>query len=489
MIPDLVRWVSHVRVRVPWLCAALWCNALAAHAQLPPSVQAALARAQIGADSAAFWVAEAGRANLPLLAHRAQIPMNPASVMKLVTTGAAFELLGTGYTWTTSMTLGGPVRDGVLDGPLFIRGGGDPALVIERLWLMLARLQREGIRTIRGDIVLDRSLFQVGEVDPGAFDGERLRAYNVRPDALMINFKSATYTLRPDAARNVAVVSVEPALDGVRVDATVPLSNGPCGDWRSALGADFSDAARVRFAGRFSVNCGEKAWPLAFADARSYNARVIAALWKSLGGTLAGQVRDGTVPQGMVPSFEFASPALAEVARDMNKFSNNVMAHQVFLTLGATQAGRGTWDAAREVVGQWLRTRGSCTADEFRLDNGSGLSRDERLTAHCLGQMLNTLWNGPAMPELLASLPVAGEGTAKRAKSAAGRAHLKTGTIDGVTALAGIVHAASGRRYVMVAMINHPNAGTGAARAVLDEVLRLTLEESLRSGRGESAAP
>ena len=145
--------------------------------------------ARLGPEHLAAWVAEVGHAESPLWSHRADTAVSPASLMKLATTSAALELLGPGYTWRTGVTYGGPVRDGVLEGSLYLRGEGDPLLVNERLWLLLSRVRDEGVREIRGDIVLDRSAFDVAPEDPGAFDGEPLRPYNVQPDALLINFR------------------------------------------------------------------------------------------------------------------------------------------------------------------------------------------------------------------------------------------------------------------------------------------------------------
>jgi serine-type D-Ala-D-Ala carboxypeptidase/endopeptidase (penicillin-binding protein 4) len=446
-------------------------------------VQSALAQARISPEHLAAWVAEVGHPDSPLWAHRADTAVSPASLMKLVTTSAALDLLGPGHTWRTTVTYGGPVRDGVLEGSLHLRGQGDPLLVAERLWLLLSRVRGEGVREIRGDIVLDRSAFEVPPEDPGAFDGEPLRPYNVQPDALLINFRSLTLTLRPDPARGVALVTHMPALAGVQVPLQVPLDPGECGDWHRLLEADFSDPQHLRLAGRYPAGCGERTWSLAYADPGSYNGRVIAALWQSLGGSLAGQVRDGPSPAGMAPAFELVSPPLADVVRDQNRFSNNVMAEQLFLTLGWVRRGRGTLEAAREVATQHLRTMGGCRTAPLQLDNGSGRSRSGRITARCLAAVLDAAWASPWMPELLASLPVAGRDTAGYALSVAGQAHLKTGSLRDVAALAGIVHAPGGRRYVVVAIINHPQAATAPARAVLDAVLGWVLERNGAEGR------
>ncbi len=432
---------------------------------LPRSVEAALGRGGIPRDALVAWVQEVDAAK-PRLAWQADRPVNPASLMKLVTTFAGLELLGPAFTWSTPVWLQGPISGGVLSGDVTIKGTGDPKLVLERIWLLLRRVQQAGVRELRGDIVMDRSAFVPGELNPADFDGEPLRPYNAGADALLLNYRAVILTLTPDAARGIATVGVEPPLAGVRVDTSVPLATGPCDDWRGALKADFAEPARMRLAGVYPASCGEKVWPLAYADPKSYNERALAGLWQEMGGRLAGVVRDGNAPAAS-PSFELRSPSLAEVIRDINKLSNNVMAQQLFLTLGATQRGAGTPEAAREVVRQWLKSRVGNAASGAVIVNGSGLSRDSRLSAALLGRLLQAAWSSAVMSELMSSLPVAGiDGTLRKSKGTPGRAHLKTGSLRDVVGVAGYVLADSGRRYVVVGIVNHPNAN--AARPALE---------------------
>lgn len=442
----------------------------ASAAELPPPVLAALARAEVPAQAMSVVVQEVDAAQ-PRLAWQALRPVNPASVFKLVTTIAALDLLGPAYTWPTPVWLNGTLRDGVLDGSLVIQGRGDPRLVLERVWLLLRRVQAAGVREIRGDIVLDRSAFAPDDAAPGDFDGEPHRPYNVRPDALLLSHKSVTYTFTPDAARGVATVSAEPALHGFQVQAEVPLQPGTCDDWRAALKAVPSDPARMRFEGRYIAACGERQWPLAYADPAGFNGRLLRALWTEMGGRLSGQVRDGAAPAGIAPSFEVASPTLSEVIRDINKFSNNLMAQQLFLTLALKPGQPAGAEAAREVLRRWLRERLPEHAGAVTVDNGSGLSRDQRVSVAMLAALLRWAWSSPTMPELIASLPLSGQdGTLRSARSANGRAHLKTGSLRDVAAVAGYVRTADGRRRIVAAVIHHPQAQ--AARPALDALVQ-----------------
>jgi D-alanyl-D-alanine carboxypeptidase/D-alanyl-D-alanine-endopeptidase (penicillin-binding protein 4) len=460
---------------------------------LPPEVRAALERAKVPQSAMAALVIEAtpsldtvkAKPSLPLMSWRADAAMNPASVMKLVTTYAGLELLGPSYSWKTPVYLDGTLSDGVLNGNLVIQGRGDPKLVMERLWLLLHRVQSLGVKHISGDIVLDRSAFASIAQDPGDFDGEPLRPYNASPDALLINYKSVLMTFTPQPSKGFASVSMDPPLANVALQTTVALATGKnisaCGDYRVTLAPDFSSPNQIRFLGSYPPACGEKVWPLAYADPESFAARAVLGMWQDIGGKLSGRVRDGKASAGLTPAFEMTSPNLAEVIQNINKYSNNVMAQQLFLTLSLTpdagQAGlAASVPSSREVLNTWWRSRFG-EQDLPLIDNGSGLSRQARITAQALARMLQAAYASASMPELMASLPIAGvDGTLKRnlGQPSEGLAHLKTGSLRDVTALAGYVHLPNGRRLIVVAMINHANASAGrpALDALVDWALR-----------------
>jgi len=458
--------------------------ALAAQ-HLPPEALLALQRAGVPAEALSVVVHDTS-SDRRVLQWQEHKPLNPASLTKLLTTYAALDRLGPAFTWATPVWITGPLKDGVLEGSVFIKGQGDPKLVLERVWLLLRRVQELGVRDIHGDIVLDSTAFAAPEVDPGDFDGEPLRPYNVRASALLLNFRSVTYTFQPDEAAGVARVQAEPALAGLQLDRTVPLAIGPCGDWRGTLKASF-EPGRTKFAGSYPATCGEGTWPVADPAPSSYDARLVEALWREMGGQLQGAVRDGTAPTDLKPAFEQRSPALAELIRDINKYSNNVMAQQLFYTLAlqnkrAASAGPVTLDQARDTLLRWLTERtgaasGSATAGDVVIDNGSGLSRHTRISALRLARLLITAFDSPVMSELMSSLPISGlDGTLRRSRTTAGRAHLKTGSLRDVSGVAGYALSNSGKRYVVVALVNHPNAN--AARPALDAVVQWVLRDA-----------
>ena len=413
--------------------------------------------------------------------------MNPASTIKLVTTYAALELLGPSFTWKTEVYADGPIRGDVLEGDLVLRGTGDPKLTLENFWLILRALRARGLREIRGDLVLDRGYFDAAKHDPGRFDHEPARPYNVGPDALLVNFKAIRFHFVPDPERKLVHVIPEPHPAQLELTSSVGLSGGSCTDWRARLKGNFQSndaSARASFTGTYPADCGESTWNVAMLSHASYVWGVFRELWDELGGSFRGGVRDGSAGPGARLLYTAASPSLAEVVRDMNKFSNNVMAQQVFLTLSAEMLKLPASDArSGQVIASWLQDKG-VEAPGFVLENGSGLSRNDRISAATLGALLDQAWRSPVMAEFTASMPlVAYDGTMRRrlrSESVAGNAHIKTGSLSGVRSLAGYVLNREGKRFAVVFFINHPNAAAG--ESAQDALLRWVYENGA-SGR------
>lgn len=470
-------------------------SAYATQTALPPAVAGALQRAQVPLSAMSALVIPVSGNGAERLRHRADEVISPASVMKLVTTYAAMDLLGPDFTWTTRFYTDGVLDKGTLRGNLYIKGGGDPKLVLERIQAAFQALQDKGVVVVLGNMVLDNSAFELPPQDPAAFDGEALRPYNAGPDALLVNFKSVVLKFSADPAAGVARVTSEPPMAGLAIDATLPLARGGgCGDWRGAIGARFDNVNAIRFTGRYPQGCGDKEWAVAYQDPASYAARALEGLWRNSGGALTGKVVTGTTPPKARLLHEARSLPLSEIIADVNQWSNNVMAQQVFLTLGQLAPTRvdamtvprgplqlerqGRLERSREIIARWWRNTFGIRQPAPVMDNGSGLSRVERITADSLAALLRHAARHPQGATFVQSLSVAGvKGTAARVgrstdSPAHGNAWLKTGTLRDVTGIAGYVNSPGGVRYVVVGFINHPNAV--AARPALDALVEWT---------------
>jgi D-alanyl-D-alanine carboxypeptidase/D-alanyl-D-alanine-endopeptidase (penicillin-binding protein 4) len=463
-----------------WVAVGLWC-ALAASAQegslrLPPPVTQALAQAGIPESSIGVYVHDVQAAR-PLIAAGEERALNPASTIKLLTTFAALDQLGPAYRWTTEIYTDGALLGDVLNGNLIIKGYGDPRLTLENFWLMLRNLRARGVREIRGELLLDRSYFAVNGGDPAEFDNEPTRPYNTPPDALLVNFKSVRLQFVPELERRALKIIAEPALPQIQILNNVALDNEPCGDWvarikLTALGDNAG--ARLLFSGNYSAACGEKERNYSVLGHPQYAHALFTLLWRELGGVFAGSVRDVETPAGARLLLAHQTQSLAEIVRDINKYSNNVMARQLYLALGAITFGApATNEKGARAVTQWLATR-RLAFPELMIENGSGLSRIERISARNLGQVLLLAQRTAVLPEFAASLPlVAVDGTMKKrlaGAEVAGQAHIKTGSLSGVRAIAGYVLDAKGRTMVVVCIINHARAP--GASAVQDALLR-----------------
>jgi D-alanyl-D-alanine carboxypeptidase/D-alanyl-D-alanine-endopeptidase (penicillin-binding protein 4) len=429
--------------------------------ELPAPVAGALGKASISAQNVAVWVQGVDE-KTPLVEHNARRPMNPASVMKLLTTYAALEILGPAYSWKTEALVDRPPVGGRLAGDLILRGSGDPRLALEQFWLFLRQLRIRGLRDIDGDLVLDRSAFSLPSHDPADFDHAPLRPYNAGPDALLVNLKSLRFILHPDTDNaRVAVWSETPGADRLLRNELKP-GKGRCGSWRERLEIGV-EGEIVALRGDYPASCGDQALNLSPWPADFQVEQLFRTLWRELGGTLRGHVRDGSTPAGARVFAVHESPTLAEIVREVNKYSNNVMARQVFLTLDAARPAMP--EGARRTVAAWLSGKG-LAMPELVLDNGSGLSREERISAEGLARLLLAAWQSPVMPEFLSSLPLVGvDGTLGRRLAGnpiAGRAHLKTGYLGNVRALSGYVLGNGGKCWIVVFLINDPRASSGS---------------------------
>lgn len=429
-------------------------------ASLPKSVRDALKRADIPLSSVGIVVQKTD-ARTPLLDRNARQAMNPASTMKLLTTFAALEMLGPAYHWKTEAYLDGKLENGVLQGNLVFKGYGDPKLTIEQFWLWLRELRQRGLREIRGDIMLDRSFFEATSHDPAEFDNDPTRAYNVGPNALLLNFNALHLRLIPNAAQTDALL--EPGLSGYVISNRITTaSQQPCsgGDTYKAR----LEERHIVLEGTIPVDCGEREDYFSLLPHDEYFFAVFSALWQELGGTLQGKLSAGSAPADQTAFSTHLSPPLSEVIRDINKFSNNTMARQLFLTL-STQGGQpASLEHSNQAVNEWLQKQ-RLNFPELVLENGAGLSRKERISPQHLAELLQRATHSPFAAELEASLPILGmDGSVKKRfkdNEIAGHAHLKTGTLEGVKSIAGYVKAHSGKQWIVVFIINHPNAAAG----------------------------
>lgn len=361
-------------------------------------------------------------------------------------------------------------------------------MVSEAHWRMLGALRRTGLQRIEGDVILDASYFDLPFEDPGAFDGQPLRAYNQPPHALHINANALRFHVLPQAQSQNIRVEVDPPLPGLRIINELRPGSGSCGAWQRGItyAADAqSDPPSVRLSGEYPVQCGAYELLRTAVTPEFYHAALFRLHWEQWGGELTGSIRpgrlDATTAAGQTPILVHASRPLGEVISIANKWSSNVVTRHIALTLGVERRGEpGHPDVAREVLYEALANLDVAVAGMV-IDNGSGLSRHTRVTPRQMAQILDAGWQTPWRPEFISSMALAGlDGTLRRRfvnAPEAGRMHLKTGHLNQVSAVAGYVRDLSNRDVMVVVLVNHASAHQGAGTRIQDAVLRWTHQQ------------
>ena len=465
--------------------------AFGARAELPPAVSALLAAAGIP-EEAVGVVVERLSDGATLLAHGADRSLAPGSTMKVVTSWVALERLGPAYRGRTELRAMGPIDRGVLQGDLVLRGMGDVDFDWRAFERALQQLRHRGVREIRGDVVLDRSFFLPARTDIGVppFDEAPEFRYNVIPDALLLN----TNLLQVDLAATADKLTVALAtpLERVEIGADMALVDRSCADWEDgwkipAVATSRGGTVRIALQGDFPRNCTAST-SINVIDRVTFAERLFRALWKRMGGVHRGRVRDGVVEAPGVMLAEHQSRALTDVLRDINKRSDNPIARTVFLTLGALSpegAGQPAAMRAQAEVRGWFE-RNRIDTEGLVIENGSGLSRSERLKPAQLAAVLRAGARGAWSPEFVSSLPIAGfDGTLRKRLSATlpASVRLKTGTLRDTSAIAGYVRGDDGELRIVAAIVNHPLATREAARPILDELVEWAARQPVRSVR------
>lgn len=446
------------------------------NSEVPQRIQRVVDGHKLPETSFSFLVQEVGT-DTPLFSMNASIPMNPASAIKTVTTLAALESLGPAFNWQTELYALGPVSNGVLQGDLLMKGGGDPFLVEDQLRNMLKSLQRAGVEHITGNLVLDGSYFDASAENGELIDNQAGRAYNTRPNAVIANFQAMTFFFYPHPNGRDVIIHTDPRLPNVKVTNRLRLANRSCGGYQRGISFNLNpeDPSEVIFEGNFPARCSRYQMVREVLDAPDYTFGLFQELWMELGGTLDGDLLRGQVPDDLEPIVIWNSVPLSDVIKSINKYSNNLMTRHLLLTLGAEVLGPpATVDKGVEAMKNYLELK-SLDSTQLTLSNGAGLSRDTRITAELLNDMLQSAWSSPYMPEFVASLPINGmDGTMRnrvRGSRMSGRMHVKTGSLDEVAAVAGFVYSQSDKVYSVVGMVNHELADRGPGAELLNEFL------------------
>ena len=469
---------------------------------IPQAVATSLERNQIPKDAVSISVMEIESARpgkhlaKNILNWRSTEAMNPASTMKLLTTLAGLDILGPQYRWRTNIYTDGAIRQGTLKGNLYLQGTGDPKLIPEELAKLMKSLQALGIQKIDGNLLFDRSAYAPNVMEHNTIDGEALRAYNVPPDPLLYAFRTLSFQLGKSRTADFIDIAYTPALSQLKIDNQMQLVDRPCDNWKSNIrfnldpeGTTKTDQLLVaQFSGAFPSTCKGVNYNVVALDANTFLTQGFAAAWEQSGGTWTRPPtgKNGNVPLAARLLLQFEGINLSDDVLDINKYSNNVMARQLLLTLALEKIGKPATTANGELVIQsWLKQNG-LDFPGLVIENGSGLSRNEAITAEQLNQLLLTARNLSVGDVFYNSLPIAGtDGTMRNRLMTQLRkflhlkkkpeARIKTGSLADVRSISGYVMSKSGKLYAVTSFINHPNAWRGLDAH--DQLLSWLLED------------
>ena len=483
-------------------CYSISGNTKAQDLPIPVTITNSLERNQIPLDAISISVSEIDLGKpgkhvaKNILDWRASEAMNPASTMKILTTLAGLDILGPQYRWRTKIFTDGVVRQGTLKGNLYLQGSGDPKLIPEELAKLMKDLQALGIQKIDGNLFFDRSAYAPSVMEHNTIDGESLRAYNVPPDPLLYAFRTLSFQIGKSRTADFIDISYTPTLSQLKVVNQMQLVERACDNWKSNIrfnldpetGANTNQLLTAQFSGTFPSGCKGVNYNVVALDANTFLTQGFTAAWELAGGSWVKPPtgKDSTVPIAARLLLQFEGISLADDVQDINKYSNNVMARQLLLTLALEKMGKPATTANGDLVVQgWLKQNG-LNFPSLVIENGSGLSRNEAITAGQMNQLLLTARNLPIGEVFYNSLPIAGaDGTMRNRLMTQLRkflhlkkkpeARIKTGSLADVRAISGYVISKSGKMYAVSSFINHPNAWRGLDAH--DQLLSWLLED------------
>ena len=403
---------------------------------------------------------QATNSSQPVASWRTHVKRSPASVIKLFTTYSALLDLGFDYRWETKFFYTGRIRNGVLKGDLYVKASGDPTLATKHIYDIASQVRAAGITKIQGNIIIDRTLFQVTSKNNSGFDKNVYSPYNAMPDAIMFNKRKSTFCITPQGKRAKIVKDVPDK--SYKIVNKLKMVNGSCRRGRSwprvSIKTNSSSRSTIFLTGKLSKRCGKRTiCKVVSMPHRAFYYALRNGL-KNIGVHMTGILKLKRVPSKAKYLFSHHSESLENVISTIAKKSDNLMARQLMLTLGSKHyAAPSTTYKSRKAIEGILNRYNILEKGKTFIANGSGLSRSAKLTAKSLANLLHHGAENYGQ-RWMDTLAIAGiDGTIKRRfsnSSVYGRAWMKTGTIKGVKNIAGYVEGASGQRYVVVVLVN-----------------------------------
>jgi D-alanyl-D-alanine carboxypeptidase/D-alanyl-D-alanine-endopeptidase (penicillin-binding protein 4) len=414
----------------------------------------------------------------PLFELRAKKLFVPASNLKILTTAVALQTLGPNYRFPTQLYTDGTLKDGVLDGNLYIKGYGDPKFVTEQMWLLVNELKNIPVRKITGNIIGDDSFFDDRKRVKTWIKNPGAQAYEAPLGALSFNFNTVQAYVTPGVkAGSKPMIIIEPDTDYITLDNQAKtLKPGK----RSRLivnRLDRNGYDEITVSGGIRLNQPRAQYFLNITDPTQYTLSTLKKYLGHAGIQFDGKTEQGRVPETAMELLTHESEPLTLALQGLNKFSNNFVAEQILKTIGAEKYGPpGTTLKGLKAFEEYLMALGY-RQDQYKVLDGSGLSRQNRLSPQMIIDVLRYVKNDLGVyPEFVSALGVMGvDGNVKnrmRGVKSPERARVKTGTLNFVSSLSGYFQSRDGETFAFSILMNSLKCSNGRVKKIQDKIIR-----------------
>ena len=441
---------------------------------LPQGIEEIISKSTIPKDDISIYIKEVGNSTNVIASLYENRRRTPASVIKVLSTYAAILKLGFNYRFPTQFYSNGSIKNGILHGDLIIKGFGDPTLSVKNLEEMVNNIYLHGIRKIEGNIVIDRSFFNIGSKDSSKFDENPYSPYNAMPDAMMFNERVSTICVTPNK-NSVIKKTVDESY--TLINKIKPV-NKPCRGRYSWPGIKIDKSKvmpLVMLQGKISKQCGPRNICKVITKPYKSFYYALKEKLKIKGISIDGKLQLAKVPMSAHILFTHYSQSLEKIISKTAKQSNNLYARHLLLFLGAKQYGApATLEKGRKAIEAILKNEGISGFENVKIDNGCGLSRTAKITAKLLSDIFDNAYAHYGQ-RWMDTLSIAGvDGTIKkrfRGTIVKNRAWMKTGTLKRVKNISGYVKSKEGKLYTVVILVN-TKQGNWRASALENEIIK-----------------
>ncbi len=450
---------SHSRMTLKIFFFLLVIVSVSVSAEMPQPYKTLISKYNFKKDSYSFVVKNLTNPQKKVIIYNGSKNFNPASLIKIITSFIALDILGPNYKWRSDFYYTGEVKEHILQGDIIFVGRGDASFSIDNLESLIREIQKKGIKKIEGNLILNKSYF--GKIpDVIDFDDDPMRAYNVLPNAISIQSNTINFKFTPQD--NSVKIDAKPNLKYLKLKNNLKVSEKNCVSWKQAL--DYQKANSIMddtiiFQGYMSNKCSKKEIDLSVIDNSRYFYEAFKYLWVQNGGDFSGGywVNDNERLEGELLSSHLSRP-LGVLVRDMNKHSLNLMSRNLMLTVMAEDLKiKATEDDVNRFVLDWLGNHDIVTNNIF-IENGAGLSRRTSINAESLLEIMDKIYEHPYMPEILSSFSILNEDGTLEKKMPLSKVkkngHFKTGSLKNVSAIAGYLVDKEKDKKILIFLMN-----------------------------------